>query len=94
MESKTSNETETYLNDNTIHILNANCMSELEKLDDNSIDCVITDPPYFIDKLDNKWSSNAVNNDKKNSHIKHLPKGMKFDKKQVKDLYDYYCYGV
>ena len=27
---------------------------------------------------------------KKNSHIKHLPKGMKFDKKQVKSLYDYY----
>ena len=65
-------------------------MIELNKLKDNSIDCVITDPPYFIDKLDNKWSSNEVNNDVKNSHIKHLPKGMKFDKMQVKNLYDYY----
>jgi site-specific DNA-methyltransferase (adenine-specific) len=75
---------------NGIVILNADCMIELNKLQDNSIDCVITDPPYFIDKLDNKWSSTEVNNDVKNSHITHLPKGMKFDKSQVKNLYDYY----
>jgi len=73
-----------------IIILNSDCMIELNKLEDNSIDCVITDPPYFIDKLDNNWSSNQVNNDVKNSHITHLPKGMKFDKSQVKNLYDYY----
>ena len=73
-----------------IQIINNDCMAELIKLEDNSIDCVITDPPYFIDKLDNKWSSKDIKDDKKNSHIKHLPKGMKFDKKQVKSLYDYY----
>ena len=73
-----------------MNIINNDCMLELPKLEDNSVDCVITDPPYFIDKLDNKWSSYQINNDEKNSHIKHLPKGMKFDKKQVKVLYDYY----
>lgn len=73
-----------------IQIIHNDCMEELKKLEDNSIDCVITDPPYFIDKLDNKWSSVDVKNDVKNSHIKHLPKGMKFDKAQVKNLYDYY----
>ena len=73
-----------------IQILHNDCMVELKKLADNSIDCVITDPPYFIDKLDNNWSSDAINADIKNSHIKHLPKGMKFDKSQVKNLYDYY----
>jgi DNA modification methylase len=76
--------------DDQIIILNNDCLIELEKLPDNSIDCVITDPPYFIDKLDNKWSSDEVKNDVKNSHITHLPKGMKFDKSQVKNLYDYY----
>ena len=74
----------------TIQIINTDCIDYLKTLNTNSIDCVITDPPYFIDKLDNNWSSTKVNNDKKNSHIKHLPKGMKFDKKQVKQLYDYY----
>jgi len=73
-----------------IQIHNADCMQYLKTMKDNSIDCVITDPPYFIDKLDNNWSSKNIKNDKKNSHIKHLPKGMKFDKKQVKKLYDYY----
>jgi len=74
----------------TIHIHNVDCIDYIKTLETNSIDCIITDPPYFIDKLDNKWSSNDINSDKKNSHIKHLPKGMKFDKKQVKQLYDYY----
>lgn len=75
---------------NDIKIIHGDCLKELENIKDNSIDCVITDPPYFIDKLDNTWNSKNINNDKKNSHIKHLPKGMKFDKKQVKNLYDYY----
>lgn len=73
-----------------INIYNENCIQGIEKLEDNSIDCVLTDPPYFIDKLDNNWDSKNVNSDKKNSHIKHLPKGMKFDKNQVKNLYDFY----
>jgi len=77
------------LNDD-ITILHNDCMIELEKLDDDSIDCVITDPPYFIDKLDNKWSVKNITEDSKNSHIKHLPKGMKYDKSQIKNLYDYY----
>jgi len=74
----------------TINIHNIDCIEYIKTLETNSIDCIITDPPYFIDKLDNNWSSSDINTDKKNSHIKHLPKGMKFDKKQVKQLYDYY----
>ena len=73
----------------SIKIINNDCLKELLNLQDNSIDCVITDPPYFIDKLDNKWNSKTVSNDS-NSHIKHLPKGMKFSKNQVKELYDFY----
>ena len=77
------------MNENIV-LLHGDCLQQLESYPDDSIDCVITDPPYFIDKLDNKWSAKAVSESKPNSHIKHLPKGMKFDKKQVKDLYDFY----
>ena len=49
----------------TIQIENADCIEYLKTLNTNSIDCVITDPPYFIDKLDNNWSSKEINNDKK-----------------------------
>lgn len=73
----------------SIKIINNDCLKELKELEDNSVDCVITDPPYFIDKLDNNWDSKNVSNDS-NSHIKHLPKGMKFSKNQVKELYDFY----
>jgi len=75
-----------------IVLLHNDCFIELEKMEDNSIDCVMTDPPYFIDKLDNHWSSTETSDcsGKANSHIKHLPKGMKFDKKQVKNLFDFY----
>ena len=70
---------------NPIKIYLGDCLKKLKTMKDNSIDCVITDPPYFIDKLDNKWDSKKVKDDY-NSHIKHLPKGMKFSKKQVKDF--------
>ena len=73
-----------------VEIYNDDCLIRMNELSDNSIDCIITDPPYFIDKLDAKWDSEAIQKDKANSHIKHLPKGMKFDKKQVKELYDFY----
>jgi site-specific DNA-methyltransferase (adenine-specific) len=71
-------------------LFNNDCLIELDNLEDNSIDCVITDPPYFIDKLDDKWSSKEINENVKNSHITHLPKGMKFDKNQITKLYDFY----
>ena len=74
----------------TIKLLHNDCMEEVIKLENNSIDCIITDPPYFIDKLDNNWDSKKIKEDKKNSHNTHMPKGMKFDKNQVKQLYDFY----
>lgn len=75
LENKDENKDE---KDRDIIIINNDCMLELQNLEDNSIDCVITDPPYFIDKLDNEWSSTKVNGDIKNSHIKHLPKELVF----------------
>ena len=72
-----------------INIVNANCLDEIIHIQDNSIDCIITDPPYFISKLDNNWDANKLNNSTINSHI-NLPCGMKYDKKQSKDLYDFY----
>jgi site-specific DNA-methyltransferase (adenine-specific) len=81
--------TECIINEN-IKIINGDCVKYLEKLEDESIDCVITDPPYFMDKMDEKWRNDILEKDKPNSHIKHLPKGMKFDKKQVEELYNFY----
>jgi site-specific DNA-methyltransferase (adenine-specific) len=73
-----------------ISIWKGDSMELLETIPDNTIDLVLTDPPYFIDKLDNHWNSKKLSENTPNSHIRHLPKGMKFDKNQVKTLYDFY----
>jgi len=30
------------------HLLNEDCLKYIKTLDDNSVDLVLTDPPYFI----------------------------------------------
>ena len=71
-------------------IIHGDCLKELQHLEDNSVDLVLTDPPYFIHKLDSSWSKEKLDADKKNSHITNLPKGMKYSKSQVKELFDFY----
>ncbi|WP_232597732.1 hypothetical protein [Photobacterium phosphoreum] len=42
----------------TLH--NGDCLNILNSLDDNSIDLIVTDPPYFQvkrDAWDNQWSN-------------------------------------
>ena len=62
----------------------------LPKLKKNSIDMVLTDPPYFLDKLDEKWQASKVHNKRNLQVVTSLPAGMKFDKKQGRDFYNWY----
>lgn len=62
----------------------------LDQIEDNSIDIVLTDPPYFLDKLDNNWDENKVNNPKNQYIVKSLPAGMKFDRQQGIKFYEWY----
>ncbi len=73
-----------------MEIINDDCINYLKTIPDNSLDLVITDPPYFIDNLGDDWNETKITNRETNSHIKHLPKGMKFSKKQGQDLYNFY----
>ena len=62
----------------------------LKTISEGTIDAVITDPPYFLDKFDNEWDANRVL-DKRNQHtVKSLPAGMKFDRAQGKNFYNWY----
>ena len=63
----------------------------LPLIEDNSIDLVLTDPPYFLDKMDNNWDVVKVSNITEYCKVvKSLPPGMKFDKKQGKRFYEWY----
>lgn len=61
-------------------------MRAFKKLPDQSIDAVITDPPYFLDQLKTDWDENMLDNITKSSQVSSLPGGMKFDPKQGKEF--------
>jgi len=73
-----------------INIINENFFNGIKTLNDNSIDMVLTDPPYFLDSLDEKWNLKELKKRKSEGVIKNLPKGMKFDKKQSYKFQKFY----
>ncbi len=71
-------------------IICSDTLELLPKIEDNSIDVVLTDPPYFLDKLDDSWNYEEVSSQKNQYTIKSLPAGMKFDRDQGKKFYKWY----
>lgn len=71
-------------------IICADSLEFLPKLESDSIDVVLTDPPYFLDKMDNNWDYDKVSNSNNQYAIKSLPAGMKFDREQGKRFYSWY----
>jgi len=70
---------------NKIHL--ADALELMKHLPSNSIDLVLTDPPYFLDKLDNNWNSDTLEKVTNASVVKSLPSGMKFSKQQGVNFY-------
>lgn len=71
-------------------IICADTLELFSQIESNSIDVVLTDPPYFLDKLDNNWNYEEVSNKSNQYAIKSLPAGMKFDREQGKKFYAWY----
>ncbi|HQI45687.1 MAG TPA: site-specific DNA-methyltransferase [Bacteroidales bacterium] len=71
-------------------IICADALKFLPQIDNETIDVVLTDPPYFLDKLDNNWNEENVSNQNNQYIIKSLPARMKFDKEQGKRFYTWY----
>jgi len=71
-------------------IICADALELLVQIEKDSIDVVLTDPPYFLDKLDNNWNYEEVSNKNNQYAIKSLPAGMKFDREQGKRFYTWY----
>ncbi|OIP55562.1 site-specific DNA-methyltransferase [Candidatus Kuenenbacteria bacterium CG2_30_39_24] len=71
-------------------IILGDSLKMLKEIEPDSIDLTLTDPPYFLDKLDNNWQYEKVNNGKNQKVIKSLPAGMKFDRNQGVEFYKWY----
>ena len=65
-----------------IQIINDDCRNVLAQMADNSVHLVLTDPPYFLDGLDNDWKKGNEKAKKATGAIGGLPVGMKFDPAQ------------
>ena len=74
-------------NNNYYTIFNEDCRKAIKKIPNNYIDFIVTDPPYFIDGMDNNWNDSKLNKRTKYSKIiGGIPAGMKFDRKQGEQL--------
>jgi len=72
-------------------VILGNAFKVVKQIENNAIDLVLTDPPYFLDKLDNKWLHDNVKKGKSSlGVVKNLPVGMKFDPKQSYNAYNWF----
>jgi len=83
---------ETQMNKEMINkIILGDALEVLPQIEDNTIDLVLTDPPYFLDKLDNNWNHETVSKITDYCRVvKSLPPGMKFSKEQGRKFYEWY----
>ena len=63
-------------------LIQKDCRQALKEMPNNSVHLVLTDPPYFLDGLDNNWNKGQESSPKGTGAIGGLPVGMKFDPKQ------------
>lgn len=49
------NKIQNYLYDKQINLLNGNCLEQLKNINDNSIDSIVTDPPYGLSFMGKSW---------------------------------------
>lgn len=70
-------------------IINGDCTVEMKNISDNSIDMILTDPPYGIDILNSLWDYDKIEKLKErsvDSVVKGMPVGMKFNPDDAKNL--------
>lgn len=70
-------------------LINRDCFEAFKSLPDNSVDAVITDPPYFLDKLGDDWDVDNIKHATKGSAVTSLPVGMKFDPNQGRQFQEF-----
>ena len=66
------------------------CRRVLASMDADSVHLAVTDPPYFLDRLDGDWNQARINYSKdKADVVGGLPTGMKFGREQGRKLQEF-----
>lgn len=68
----------------------ADCRAAANAMPDNGVSLIVTDPPYFIDGMDDRWSrTNLERRARRGGVVGSLPIGMKFDREQGRRLQEF-----
>ena len=67
-------------------LINGDALEILKQIDNNTVDMILTDPPYFLDGFDDKWKKGQQRAETNKGVVGGLPTGMKFTKNQGKNL--------
>ena len=77
-------------NTKAVQIFNEDCQIGLRRLYNESVDFIVTDPPYFIDGMGSEWNDATLSKKaSKSGVIGGLPIGMKFDRAQGAKLQEF-----
>ncbi len=60
-------------------LINGDCLEELKKLDDNSVDLLCTDPPYGYGFMGKHWDTFKAKDETKSQQVGWMSPGMKKD---------------
>ncbi len=71
-----------------VSLLLGDCLEIMSDMPKNSVHLIATDPPYFLDGMDDEW--NASKRTARSDVVGGLPAGMKFDRKQGLRLQEFY----
>ena len=69
-------------------LINGDCLEELKKLDDNSIDLLCTDPPYGYGFMGKHWDTFKEKDSTKSQQVGWMSPGMKKDTYGMKEFFD------
>ena len=67
-------------------VLTGDCRKLTPSIQTNSVSLILTDPPYFIDGMDDGWDSDKLRKRIVPGVIGSVPAGMKFSKEQGRSL--------
>ena len=69
-------------------LINGDCLEELKKLDDNSVDLLCTDPPYGYGFMGKHWDTFKAKDETKSQQVGWMSPGMKKDTYGMKEFFD------
>jgi len=71
-------------------LFHGDCREGIKNISDSFVDFIVTDPPYFIDGMDDRWDDkNLKSKASKSGVVGGLPVGMKFDRAQGEKLQNF-----